>query len=59
MRRSEAQRNALLLPQEAMLNRTTRCESYLLRIIDKDENALERMQRLRLGEKIPPPSTRD
>jgi hypothetical protein len=58
IRRAEAQRNALLLPQEALLNRTTRGENHLLRNIEKDENALERMQRLRRGEKVPPPSAR-
>ena len=58
IRRAEGKRSALLLPQEALLNRTTRCESHLLRNIEKDENALERMQRLRRGEKVPPPSAR-
>jgi hypothetical protein len=58
IRRAEAQRNALLVAQEALLNRITRCESHLLRIIERDENALERMQRLRHGEKVPPPSAR-
>jgi hypothetical protein len=58
IRRAEAQRNALLVPQEALLNRTTRCENHLLGKIECDENALERMQRLRHGEKVPPPSVR-
>jgi hypothetical protein len=58
IRRAEAQRNALLIPQEAILNRIIRCESHILRNIEKDENALERMQRRGLGEYVPPPSAR-
>jgi hypothetical protein len=58
IRRAEAQRDALLLPQETLLNRTTRCESHLLRNIERDENALERMQRLRRGDKVPAPTAR-
>ena len=58
IRRAEAQRNALLIPTEAVLNRIVRCENHILRNIDKDENALERMQRRRLGEMVPPPTAR-
>ena len=58
MRRAEAQRNALLIPQVAVLDRLLRYESHLLRNIERDENALERMQRLRRSEKVPPPPAR-
>jgi hypothetical protein len=57
-RRSLAKRNICLLPQEADLNRLMRYENHLSRNIDRDENALERMQRLRRGEKVPPPTAR-
>lgn len=56
VRRTEAQRDALLVPQTAVLDRLLRYETHILRNIDRDENALERMQRLRRGEKVPPPS---
>ena len=46
------------VPQEALLNQISRSEIHLLRNIERDENALERMQRRRLGEKVPPPSAR-
>jgi hypothetical protein len=58
MRRVESQRDALLIPQDALLDRLMRYESYLLRNIERDENALERMQRLRGGETVPPPPAR-
>ena len=58
-RRSEGKRNACLLPQEADLNRLIRWENHLSRQIERDENALERMQRLRRGEKVPPPNARN
>jgi len=58
IRRAEAQRNALLIPEEAVLNRITRCENHLLSNIERDENALERMQRIRRGEKVPTPTAR-
>ena len=57
-RRSEGKRNACLLPQEADLNRLMRWENHLSRQIERDENTLERMQRLRRGEKVPPPTAR-
>jgi hypothetical protein len=56
VRRAEAQGDALLVPQTAVLDRLLRYETHILRNIDRDENALERMQRLRRGEKVPPPS---
>jgi hypothetical protein len=57
-RRSLAIRDACLVVQEADLNRLTRYEDHLLRHRDRDELALERMQRLRRGEKVPPPTAR-
>jgi|HubBroStandDraft_6_1064221.scaffolds.fasta_scaffold206139_1 hypothetical protein len=57
-RRSLAIRDACLVAQEADLNRLTRYEDHLLRHRDRDELALERMQRLRRGEKVPPPTAR-
>ena len=41
-----------------ILNRLMRCENHLSRQIERDENTLERMQRLRRGEKVPPPTAR-
>ena len=58
MRRAEGQRNALLVPQEADLNRFMRYEDHLSRHHDRDELALQRMQRLRQGERVPPPTAR-
>ena len=58
MRRAEGQRNGLLVPQEAELNRLMRYEDHLSRHRDRDELALERMQRMRRGEKVPPPTAR-
>jgi len=49
---------SLLLPQVAVLDRLLRYESHILRNIERDENALERMQRLRRGEKVPIPPVR-
>jgi hypothetical protein len=57
-RRSLAIQDACLVPQEAELNRLMRCEDHLLRHHDRHELALERMQRLRRGEKVPPPTAR-
>lgn len=58
IRRAEAERNALLVPQEAELNRLMRYEKHLSGLYDRDELALERMQRLRRGEEVPPPPAR-
>jgi hypothetical protein len=58
MRRTGAERNTLLVPQETQLNRLIKYENHLARKIDSDEYALERMQRLRRGEKVPPPTAR-
>jgi hypothetical protein len=57
-RRAAAQRNALGVPQEAVLDRLMRYENQLLRNIYRAEHELERMQRLRRGEEVPPPSAR-
>jgi hypothetical protein len=58
VQRSEGQRNALLVPQEAELDRLMRYEKHLSCQYDRDELALERMQRLRRGEYVPPPPAR-
>jgi hypothetical protein len=58
MRRVGAERNALLVPQEADLARLIRYEDHIVRKSDRDELALERMQRFRRGEEVPPPSAR-
>ena len=57
-KRSAGKHDACLLPQEADLNRLMRWENHLWRQIEREENALERMQRLRRGEKVPPPTAR-
>jgi len=53
-----AQADALLVPGEATLNRLMQYEAHLLRNIYRAEHALERAQRLRLGDDVPPPSAR-
>jgi hypothetical protein len=58
VQRSEGQRNALLVPHEAELDRLMRYEKHLSSQYDRDELALERMQRLRRGEDVPPPPAR-
>jgi hypothetical protein len=58
IRRVSAQSAAAQVPQEAVLDRLMRYENQLLRNIYRAEHELERMQRLRLGEKVPPPSAR-
>jgi len=58
VQRSEGQRNALLVPQEAELDRLMRYDKHISSQYDRDELALERMQRLRRGEKVPPPPAR-
>jgi hypothetical protein len=58
VRRVAAQCNALQIPHEAELNHLTRYENQLLRNIYRAEHELERMQRLRRGEKVPPPTAR-
>jgi hypothetical protein len=58
VQRSEGQRNALLVPQEAELDRLMRYDKHISSQYDRDELALERMQRLRRGEDVPPPPAR-
>ncbi len=53
-----AQGNAFLVPQDAVLDRFNRYEDHLMRIYYPALHELERMQRLRLGDKVPPPSAR-
>jgi hypothetical protein len=57
-RRVKAKRNALLVPQEAVLNRLMRYENNLLQNMYRAQHELERMQRLRRGDEVPPPSAR-
>jgi hypothetical protein len=47
-----------LVPQEADLDRLMRYEKHLSGQYDRDELALERMQRLRRGEDVPAPPAR-
>jgi hypothetical protein len=56
--RVAAVRDALLVPQDAALDRFIRYERHLLRKRSNAELALERMQRRRNGEKVPPPTAR-
>jgi len=58
VQRSEGQRNALLVPQEAELDRLMRYDKHISSQYDRDELALERMQRLRRGEDVPAPPAR-
>jgi hypothetical protein len=51
-----AKSNALQVPQEAVLNRLTRYENHLLRHLYRAQHELERMKRIRLGDKVAPPS---
>jgi len=53
-----AKSNALQVPQETVINRITRYENHLLRILYAAHHELERMQRLRRGEKVPAPTAR-
>ncbi len=57
----EQERAALLgsLPDEENLNKLIRYESMVNRELDRAMNQLERLQRARLGEHIPPPVTLD
>lgn len=57
-RRLKAKRNALQVPQEAVLNRFMRYENHLLQNMYRAQHELERMQRLRRGDVVPPPSAR-
>ncbi|MGA7380542.1 MAG: hypothetical protein WBX03_06795 [Terriglobales bacterium] len=54
----EAKKNALHVPQEAVLNRFTRYEKHCVDKMTEAENKLERMQRLRRGDEVFPPSAR-
>jgi len=56
--RVEAKRKALQVPQEGVLNRLMRYERHLLNNMTNTENQLERLQRLRRGDEVPPPSAR-
>ncbi len=57
-RRVEAKRNSLHVPQEAVLNRLMRYENHLMNNMYRAQHNLERMQRLRRGEEVPPPAVR-
>ncbi|MGA8151160.1 MAG: hypothetical protein WB952_09435 [Terriglobales bacterium] len=54
----EAGRKALLVLPEAAANRFMRYENHLLTKLNNAENSLERKQRLRRGEEVPPPPAR-
>jgi hypothetical protein len=54
----EAKKNALHVPQEAVLDRFTRYENHCVSKMTEAENKLERMQRLRRGDEVFPPSAR-
>ena len=56
--RVAAERDALLVPKDAALDRFMRYDNHLLRKRSNAELALERMQRLRRGEEVPPPPAR-
>jgi hypothetical protein len=54
----EAKKNALHVPQEAVLNRFMRYENHCVDNMTAAANRLERMQRLRRGDAVCPPSPR-
>jgi len=56
--KAEAKKNALHVPQEAVFNRFTRYENHCVNKMTEAENKLERMQRLRRGDEVFPPSAR-
>jgi hypothetical protein len=58
IRRAAAECHSAQVPQEGVLDRLMRYESQLLRNLYRAEHALERMQRLRRGHKVPAPSAR-
>ena len=58
VQRAVAEYRAAQVPQEAVLDRHARYEKQLLNNLYRAEYALERMQRLRRGEKVPPPTAR-
>ena len=53
----EARRAAAVLPTEAVLEKVLRYETALDRKLYRSMNQLERLQRRRLGEQVPPPLT--
>jgi hypothetical protein len=57
-RKIEAIRNALQVPQDAVLDRLMRYENHLDKKMMNALQHLERLQRLRRGEEVPPPSAR-
>jgi len=54
----EATKAALRVPQEAVLNRLMRYENHLQNKMNNALHNLERMQRLRRGNEVPPPTAR-
>jgi hypothetical protein len=52
--RSEYQTIAALIPVWGDLDRIIRCEAHLSREFDRILSKLERLQRIRLGQPIPP-----
>lgn len=53
-----AQNNKLLSPREATLNNLLGYEQNLTQRSNDAEHELERMQRLRFGDEVPPPTVR-
>lgn len=50
-----ARLGSLALPDEAVTDRVLRCEAHLNRILYRAMDQLERLQRRRKGENVPPP----
>ncbi|MGD1089878.1 MAG: hypothetical protein ABR955_14320, partial [Verrucomicrobiota bacterium] len=53
----DARQAAAVLPAPEVLERLMRYETMLHRQLHRDMNQLERLQRIRLGEAVPPPLT--
>lgn len=54
-KREEYEATAALVPAENVLDRLIRYEAHLSREIDRTFSRLERLQRIRLGQAVPPP----
>jgi len=54
----EAKKNTFQVPQEAVLNRQTRYENHLMRNVYRALHELERLQRIRFGDEVLPPTAR-
>jgi|HubBroStandDraft_4_1064222.scaffolds.fasta_scaffold236914_1 hypothetical protein len=56
--KTEAKRDAMQVPQEAVINRLMRYETHLINQMTNAQHRLERMQRLRRGDEVPLPGAR-